>query len=160
MKLAMSKDGGYKGAGLELLSSQNLGVGDRVAIRTDDGEISGVIMPRYESASEKYLAIKLKSGYNTGVQIDKIKSISRLPSKDPNPAAPVAAVAENKNLPRIALISTGGTIASKIDYRTGGVHAALSASELYSSPQRIQRELKASALDGYCKQGSTESAKW
>ena len=31
------------------------------------------------------------------------------------------------------MISTGGTIASKIDYRTGGVHAALSADELYAS---------------------------
>jgi glutamyl-tRNA(Gln) amidotransferase subunit D len=36
-------------------------------------------------------------------------------------------------LPKIALISTGGTIASKIDYRTGGVHAALSADELYAT---------------------------
>jgi glutamyl-tRNA(Gln) amidotransferase subunit D len=35
-------------------------------------------------------------------------------------------------LPRIAIVSTGGTIASRVDYRTGGVRAALSASELYS----------------------------
>jgi glutamyl-tRNA(Gln) amidotransferase subunit D len=36
-------------------------------------------------------------------------------------------------LPKVALISTGGTIASIIDYRTGGVHAALSANDLYVS---------------------------
>ena len=38
---------------------------------------------------------------------------------------------DNELLPKVALISTGGTIASKIDYRTGGVHAALSGAELY-----------------------------
>jgi glutamyl-tRNA(Gln) amidotransferase subunit D len=133
MQLSLSKDGGYRGAGLELLSGKQLSVGDRVMIETDEGEISGVIMPRYESASDEYLAIKLKSGYNTGVRIDKIKSISKLPGVDSAPIVASATIEENKNLPRIALISTGGTIASKIDYRTGGVRAALSASELYSS---------------------------
>src|ERR671926_186345 len=43
------------------------------------------------------------------------------------------AVPANENLPKVAFISTGGTIASKIDYRTGGVHSALSAAELYAS---------------------------
>jgi glutamyl-tRNA(Gln) amidotransferase subunit D len=104
-----------------------------VKIETQDGEISGVIMPRYESASDEYLAIKLKSGYNTGVHVGKIKSISKLAAKEPEVAPAPIPIPEDKSLPRVALISTGGTIASKIDYRTGGVRAALSASELYSS---------------------------
>jgi glutamyl-tRNA(Gln) amidotransferase subunit D len=56
-----------------------------------------------------------------------------LQKSEPARAAKASEIAESKNLPKIALISTGGTIASKIDYRTGGVHAALSASELYAS---------------------------
>ncbi len=36
-----------------------------------------------------------------------------------------------RSLPKILLLSTGGTIASKIDYRTGGVTSILDASELY-----------------------------
>ncbi|MGI0037772.1 MAG: Glu-tRNA(Gln) amidotransferase subunit GatD, partial [Nitrososphaera sp.] len=70
---------------------------------------------------------------NTGVRISKIKSILRLPAMDIDSVVAPVTIKENRNLPRIALISTGGTIASKIDYRTGGVRAALSASELYSS---------------------------
>lgn len=139
MQLSLSKDGGYRGAGLELLSGNQLSVGDRVMIETDDGEISGVIMPRYESASDEYLAIKLKSGYNTGVRIGKIKSISLLPAMDTDSIAATVTIKENKDLPHVALISTGGTIASKIDYRTGGVRAALSASELYSSVPELAR---------------------
>lgn len=108
-------------------------MGDTVSVTTPDGELSGVIMPRYESASDNYLVIKLKSGYNTGIKIDGVKSISKLPAKKIEASSAATAQHEDEKLPRVALISTGGTIASKIDYRTGGVHAALSAAELYSS---------------------------
>ena len=126
--------GGHREVGLKLLSKHNISVGDSVKITTEDGEITGLLMPRYESASEEYIVIKLKSGYNTGIHVEKIKSITKLLDKDQSSASvrsPV--ITAKKNLPKVALISTGGTIASKIDYRTGGVHAALSADELYAS---------------------------
>jgi glutamyl-tRNA(Gln) amidotransferase subunit D len=131
--LAKHDSGGYRGAGLKLLSKHGVTVGDSVKVATEDGEMSGVLMPRYESASEDYIVIKLKSGYNTGIQVGKIRSMAKLPKGEAPAPAKAPEIAESKNLPKIALISTGGTIASKIDYRTGGVHAALSASELYSS---------------------------
>jgi glutamyl-tRNA(Gln) amidotransferase subunit D len=131
--LAKHDSGGYRGAGLTLLSKHGVSMGDSIRIATEDGEMLGVLMPRYESASEDYIVIKLKSGYNTGIHVGKIKSMTKL-SKGEAPAhAKALEIAENKDLPKIALISTGGTIASKIDYRTGGVHAALTASELYAS---------------------------
>jgi glutamyl-tRNA(Gln) amidotransferase subunit D len=129
--------GGYREeAGLKLLSKHSISVGDSIKIATEDGEITGLLMPRYESASEEYIVIKLKSGYNTGIHVGKIKSITKLLDKDKAAAASIttaAVTAAKQNLPKVALISTGGTIASKIDYRTGGVHAALSADELYAS---------------------------
>lgn len=130
----MSGDsGGYGGAGLRLLSTYGVSAGDAVSVVTAEGEMKGIIMPRYESASEEYIVIKLKSGYNAGIDAAKIKSIEKVNSaKSEAPATPPVP-AENPGLQRVALISTGGTIASKIDYRTGGVKAALSASELYAS---------------------------
>lgn len=131
--MAKHDSGGYRGAGLKLLSKHSVSVGDSVKVATEDGEMAGVLMPRYESASEDYIVIKLKSGYNTGIHVGKIKSIAKMPKGEAPAPAKTLEISENKNLPKIALISTGGTIASKIDYRTGGVHAVLSASELYSS---------------------------
>jgi glutamyl-tRNA(Gln) amidotransferase subunit D len=126
--------GDRREVGLKLLSKHNISVGDSVRIDTEDGEISGLLMPRYESASEEYIVIKLKSGYNTGIHVEKINSITKLLDKDQSSASVRSPVITAKqNLPKVALISTGGTIASKIDYRTGGVHAALSADELYAS---------------------------
>jgi glutamyl-tRNA(Gln) amidotransferase subunit D len=129
-------NGGYREeAGLKLLSEHSISVGDSIKIATEDGEITGLLMPRYESASEEYIVIKLKSGYNTGIHFRKIKSITKLLDKGKVTAtySITPAVTANHNLPKVALISTGGTIASKIDYRTGGVHAALSADELYAA---------------------------
>jgi glutamyl-tRNA(Gln) amidotransferase subunit D len=45
---------------------------------------------------------------------------------------PPALPEQKPRLPRVAIISTGGTIASRVDYRTGAVRPALSASDLYS----------------------------
>lgn len=131
--------GGYRGAGLELLSKHSVSVGDTVLIKTKDGEISGVLMPRYESASANYVVIKLKSGYNTGIEVSKIASIEKKTGPTTTSATVASAPAQDPDLPRIALISTGGTIASKIDYRTGGVRAALSAAELYASVPELAR---------------------
>ena len=127
--------GGYRETGLKLLSKHSILAGDNIKIATEDGEMVGILMPRYESASEEYIVIKLNSGYNTGIHVDKIKSITKLLRKGEQSAASTItpAVPANENLPKVAFISTGGTIASKIDYRTGGVHAALSAAELYAS---------------------------
>jgi glutamyl-tRNA(Gln) amidotransferase subunit D len=128
--------GGYRGAGLELLSRYDISVGDSIKITTEDGEITGLVMPRYESANEEYIVIKLKSGYNTGIHVGKIKSItksSKVTSALTVRYYNIPADKPKQNLPKVALISTGGTIASIIDYRTGGVHAALSANDLYVS---------------------------
>jgi glutamyl-tRNA(Gln) amidotransferase subunit D len=126
----------HREAGLELLSRYNISAGDSVKITTDDGEITGLVMPRYESANEEYIVIKLKSGYNTGIHVGKIKSItksSKVTSTLTSRYYNIQADKPKQNLPKVALISTGGTIASIIDYRTGGVHAALSANDLYVS---------------------------
>ncbi|MBV9176176.1 MAG: Glu-tRNA(Gln) amidotransferase subunit GatD [Nitrososphaeraceae archaeon] len=122
-----------------------MSVGDTIKISTSDNEFIAILMPRYESADENHIVVKLKSGYNIGIELSKIQFITKVDQRS------YQNVSTNDSLlqirrggaqhddwkkeppPRIALISTGGTIASRIDYRTGGVHAALSASDLYAS---------------------------
>jgi len=74
----------------------------------------------------------MKSGYNVGVRIDSAAQIEKVGEGAKPKFKPPPLPEQNKSLPRIAIVSTGGTIASRVDYRTGGVRAALSASELYS----------------------------
>ena len=127
------KTGGYRGRTRDLLSESGVSIGDSVLLHTSDGEISGTLMPRYESANENYVVIKLRSGYNAGIEIGKVKKIARIQGAVAAPGSTVSERTPVGSLPRVALISTGGTIASKVDYRTGAVHPTLTASELYYS---------------------------
>jgi glutamyl-tRNA(Gln) amidotransferase subunit D len=93
------------------------------------------LIPRYEHADSDYIVLKLKSGYNIGLKSSNIKAVKVLNDQAPTPSKPVssripAAGNEKKNL---LLLSTGGTIASRVDYRTGAVHPALSAMDLYAA---------------------------
>ncbi|MEW6044589.1 MAG: Glu-tRNA(Gln) amidotransferase subunit GatD [Thermoproteota archaeon] len=126
----MSEYRGYHGKALEFLRQHNLKVGDTIQITTDSDQ-TGTIMPRYEHSDDKHIAVKLKSGYNVGLEIDKIKKVQYISSAQS--AKEIPAVRVNQNLPKILLLSTGGTIASRVDYRTGSVTPALSAQELNAS---------------------------
>ncbi|MEJ2259353.1 MAG: asparaginase domain-containing protein, partial [Nitrosopumilaceae archaeon] len=127
----MSEHIGYRGISLEFLKSNNLAVGDSVKI-TSDLTYSGIIMPRYEHQDDKHIVLKLNSGYNIGLDLDKISKVEKLPSSEKIRNAEQK-IKENTSLPNILLLSTGGTIASKVDYRTGAVTPILTAEELNSS---------------------------
>ena len=47
--MALKDSGGYRGAGMELLSKHGIAVGDSIKVSTADGEMSGVLMPRYDA---------------------------------------------------------------------------------------------------------------
>ena len=133
----MSEYRGYNDSSLEFLKSNQIIVGDTVTISTDI-VYSGIIMPRYEHSDDKHIVLKLKSGYNIGLEISKIKNVK----KEQN-AVKISKINENiekvHGLPKILLLSTGGTIASKIDYRTGAVTPVLTAEELNSSVPELAK---------------------
>ena len=65
---------GYKGKILEFLTKNKIEVGSQVKIHADL-IYSGVVMPRYEHNDDHHIVLKLKSGYNIGLELDKIKKI-------------------------------------------------------------------------------------
>ncbi|MFQ5920412.1 MAG: Glu-tRNA(Gln) amidotransferase GatDE subunit D, partial [Nitrososphaerales archaeon] len=72
---------GYKGRALSLLSNQNVSVGDTVSVKTATEEYSGILMPRYEFADDNHIVMKLKNGYNVGIEAGKIIKIERVEAK-------------------------------------------------------------------------------
>ena len=122
---------GYFGRSLEFLKSNNVVVGNSVKILADL-TYSGIIMPRYEHSDDNHIALKLNSGYNIGIEIDQIQNLEKLPIVEKNMEKKLK-LEQDTSLPKILLLSTGGTIASKIDYRTGAVTPILTAEELNSS---------------------------
>jgi len=127
----MSEYRGYTGKALEFLKHNKIKVGDTIKITTDI-EQTATIMPRYEHSDDLHIVVKFKSGYNVGLSFDKIRKVefvSGVQTLQENNHT----IKQNPSLPKILLLSTGGTIASRIDYRTGSVTPALTAQELNAS---------------------------
>ncbi|MHA7733090.1 Glu-tRNA(Gln) amidotransferase subunit GatD [Nitrosopumilus sp. S6] len=133
----MSEYRGYEGKSLEFLKKKQVTVGDSVKILSDI-TYSGIIMPRYEHSDDKHIVLKLKSGYNVGLEIEKIKKIEKIQSSKKTVDEPKK-VNKIEGLPKVLLLSTGGTIASKVDYRTGAVTPVLTAEELNSSVPELSK---------------------
>jgi glutamyl-tRNA(Gln) amidotransferase subunit D len=130
--MGAEESSGYRGEALEVIKKADADIGDKLRI-TKDGEVyEGILIPRSEYGDDKHVVIKLKNGYNVGISITTNTKIEKV-GKGTKPAFAVPPPPEkNPKLPRVTIISTGGTIASRVDYRTGAVRPALTASDLYS----------------------------
>jgi glutamyl-tRNA(Gln) amidotransferase subunit D len=101
--------------------------GDTVRVATSEEGFEGVLMPQ----AGGFLVIKLPNGYNIGIdrkKITDIRVVKKYGKKETKPAG----MKQKKGLPTISILHTGGTIASKVDYATGGVNAKFSPEELLS----------------------------
>ncbi len=112
----------------ELLKKFSIKEGDIVeVIGADSAQYSGTIIP---GADPEVLTLKLPSGYNIGIEAGKIRDIRKTsPGKIVGKAQAIE-VKKNPSLPTIAILHTGGTLASRVNYSTGGVYAAFSPEDL------------------------------
>ena len=123
---------GYKGEALASIRKVGAEVGDMIRVTRKKEVYEGILIPRSEYGDETHIVVKLKNGYNIGIEITSDTTIEKIgKGTKPTFAAPPQPE-QNPQLPRVTIISTGGTIASRVDYRTGGVRPALTAGDLYS----------------------------
>ena len=93
----------------------------------------GVVLP---GAAPEHLTVKLVNGYNVSYPIAMIESIVSI--ADANQIENTTpTIEQNQNLPKVTIIHTGGTIASKVDYTTGAVIARFEPEELLASVPEI-----------------------
>src|SRR5210317_874181 len=98
----MPKSTGYKENSLEFLKTKQISVGDSVKVLADIS-YSGIIMPRYEHSDDKHIVLKLKSGYNIGLEITKIKEIEKNPYMEKT-IEKSEEIEKNEELPNILLL--------------------------------------------------------
>lgn len=100
--------------------------GERVKLNTKKGNFNCIIL---ESPSSDIILIKLDSGYNIGIREEDILDVKILKDSVKTPITPKKIIS-SKDLPKIALVVTGGTISSKLDSRTGAVSWLTNSEEL------------------------------
>ncbi len=124
---------GYQGKALEVLKKFNARVWAQSVVKSTRGEFKGIILPRSEQDDDRHIVLKLITGYNVGIAVDTITDITEEGYKEANYKIPEKEFPRSDEKPNIKLFGTGGTIASRLDYRTGAVIPAFSPGELYGA---------------------------
>ncbi|MCL5437811.1 MAG: asparaginase domain-containing protein, partial [Candidatus Thermoplasmatota archaeon] len=100
--------------------------GDSISVETDSGTYSGIFVHQ----EPDFIFIKLGSGYNTGISRSRIRKVKLVQKR--NVPEETTKVDGRKDGKGIAILSTGGTISSRVDYSTGGVKPSSTMDRLYS----------------------------
>jgi len=124
---------GYKGDALEVLKKYNTRVWGQAVVDTTRGTFTGTVLPRAENDDDQHIVLKIPTGYNVGIDVVTITSMKETGYKKANYKIPEKQFPVTEGLPYVKLFGTGGTIASRLDYRTGAVIPAFSPGELYGA---------------------------
>lgn len=124
---------GYKGDALEVLKKYQVRVWGQAVIETTRGSFNGTVLPRAENDDDQHIVLKIPTGYNVGIDIRTILTMKETGYKKANYKIPEKEFPNTPGLPKVKLFGTGGTIASRLDYRTGAVIPAFSPGELYGA---------------------------
>jgi len=124
---------GYHGEILRRLHAANAKVGSIVRVTTKTGEVfEGALFPRSEYSDPNHIVLKMKNGYNIGIHYEKTEKVEVVGEGEKPHFTRPSPPPKHSGLPRVTIVSTGGTIASRVDYRTGAVQPALTAADLAS----------------------------
>jgi len=125
---------GYRGRARRKLGEWGVKVWSDVRLENDRGSVfEGVILPRSGNYDDLHVVIKLKNGYNVGLHVDRVVRVTEVGYKEAIYKIPEKEFPSRPDLPSVTLLGTGGTIASRLDYRTGAVIPAFTPGELYGA---------------------------
>ena len=124
---------GYRDPCRALMEREDFGVWSEVEIDTTRGTFQGLVLPRSETSDNLHIVLKLTSGYNIGIRHDTVRSAIEVGYREANYKIPEQEFPVREDKPNVKLFGTGGTIASRLDYRTGAVIPAFTPGELYGS---------------------------
>ncbi|MEJ2215990.1 MAG: Glu-tRNA(Gln) amidotransferase subunit GatD [Gemmatimonadota bacterium] len=133
MREDTTSDHGYRGPALEVMRRFGITVWCEVRARTTRGDFEGLLLPRSETSDALHLVLKLDSGYNVGIRHDTVLELEKTGYREAHYQIPEKEFPTDPAHPNVKLLGTGGTIASRLDYRTGAVIPAFSPGELYGS---------------------------
>ncbi len=119
----------YSDAISKSLKKIGVDIGYRISVTRGKESYEGVLMPRVSGDSNS-LIIKLDNGYNVGIKYSKDMKIKKLEGYVQLEKFPVKPVLHDSKKPTIVILHTGGTVASRVDYRTGSVIAGFKPEEI------------------------------
>ncbi|WP_052883244.1 Glu-tRNA(Gln) amidotransferase subunit GatD [Thermoproteus tenax] len=104
----------------------------RVRLYLSTGEsLEGVLLPPTAYTDPNVYIVKLKNGYNVGIAKDKVAKLEELGEMAGTLPAQAGVREVDTGRPWVAIVATGGTILSRVEYSTGAVYPTTDPSLLF-----------------------------
>lgn len=131
---------GYSGNVRRILERNGISVWSEIILTKPNGaRFHGIVLPRAAFTASEYLSMRvLDTGYNISVELDEQVKFEKLGRREGNYRLPSVKIERQAKLPDVVLLGTGGTVASRLDYRTGAVLPAFTPEELFAAVPEIQ----------------------
>ncbi len=118
----------------KVLKKRKIKIGDSIEIAKGEETYKGIIMPKTEAGDKSVLILKLENGYNVGMRYEKTMKFKLVKKGTPIEfKSSGESVEKDPNKPDVSILGCGGTIASRVEYKTGAVFPAFSPSDLVTS---------------------------
>jgi glutamyl-tRNA(Gln) amidotransferase subunit D len=131
--MSADKFKGYRGDARAVLELHDVRVWADVEIESTRGRFAGIVLPRSETEDDQHIVLKLSTGYNVGLKVSTIQKMTEVGYREAHYQIPEKEFPFDAAKPNVTLLGTGGTIASRLDYRTGAVIPAFSPGELFGA---------------------------
>ena len=96
---------GYKGHARAALERWGIRVWSDVRAVNDAGSVfEGVVLPRSETLDDLHLVLKLKNGYNVGLHVDRVASVTEVGYKEAVYKIPEKEFPRRAQLPNVTLL--------------------------------------------------------
>jgi len=124
---------GYRGLLRERLLKEKIRTWSKISVKKGEAHYEGLLLPRSQHTDDDYITLKVDTGYNLGILVDDETFLKEIGYQKGHYELPHVDVEFKKELPNVTLLGTGGTVASRLDYRTGAVLPAFTPEELFSA---------------------------
>src|SRR3989442_9713647 len=129
--MAVQELEGYHGQVLQQLKKSKAKIGSILRLTSKSNEaFEGTLIPRSDYSDHTHIVLKMKNGYNIGISLDRTQKLEVIGEGEKPHFTKPSPPANHAGLPKVAIVSTGGTIASRVDYRTGAGQPPLTAADL------------------------------
>ena len=116
-----------------MVEMPEVGLKVQIEVESHNGptKFQGIVL---HPASKGHLTLKLVNGYNASYLLEEISELEIIDTEQvTEQVTEQKEIPFNPELPKIRILHTGGTIASKVDYKTGAVVARFEPHELVAS---------------------------
>ena len=141
----------------QILKTKGIEIGTRLKLTNNKKTTEGLFLPNTTDTESDIITLKLDSGYNVGLKVTKDTKIEKSENKtdkeiiseekyELGKSKDTTIITFDPKKPKVSLIATGGTISSRVDYKTGAVTMLMEPQEILKTTPELKNIINLTSI--------------